>query len=111
MTVTYDVYRDKIGAETAPVRVVTGGVFGVDSTVRFAAPRTGQAAGAPLNAAPTIVVSKTVTSGTANVWVVVKVAFASGTTGSTASATMNASTVLNSITATLDQVRTGADFM
>ena len=111
VTVTYDVYRAPITPELGPQRVVTAGVFGVDSTLRFAAPRAGQAAGAPLNAAPTIVVAKTVTSGTANVWVVVKVAFAAGTTGSTASATMNASTVLNSITATLDQVRTGADFM
>jgi len=109
VTVTYDVYRAAQGAETTPQRVVTDAAFGAATTLRFAAPRTGQAAGNPANTG-TIVVSKTATNGTANVWVVVKVAFAAGTTGSTAAATMNATTTLGTITATLSQVRTGTDF-
>jgi alternate signal-mediated exported protein len=101
VTVTYDVYRAAQGAETAPQRVVTGGVFGTASNLRFAAPRTGQEAGAPVIAATTIVANETALSGAANMWVVVKVAFASSATGS-----MNATTTLTSLTATLTQVRT-----
>lgn len=80
------------------------GVLGEDSPVRFAANRTGQDAGDPENAAPTVVVGE---DGTVTLTLAVTVTFDGSVTGTTSA---EAETVLGALNPTLTQVRTGADF-
>lgn len=102
VTVTYDVL-DEDG-----VVLLDDVALGTDSTLRFAAGRAGQAAGAPANAAPTVVVDKTdLTSADPNLTVVLTARFDEGTD---AQDSVEATTVLGDLVVNLSQVRSGADF-
>ncbi|QCB92924.1 alternate-type signal peptide domain-containing protein [Cellulomonas shaoxiangyii] len=102
VTVTYQVLAGATGttvlAETREL--------GTDSTVRLAAPRAGQAAGAPTNTGTTLVGATL--DGVADLRVVYRVAF-DATTAGQVSAT--AQSVIQGLTATLTQTRQGADFV
>ncbi|UJP39806.1 alternate-type signal peptide domain-containing protein [Cellulomonas palmilytica] len=86
---------------------VTAGVLdGTSTTLRFAAPRTGQAAGAPVNTG-TVVVDGTTA---ADLFVVVTADWSAEASGTTAASTMNAATALKNLAVSLQQDRSGADF-
>ncbi|UZN02238.1 alternate-type signal peptide domain-containing protein [Cellulomonas sp. S1-8] len=105
MSVTYDVV-------SATGTVLANDIaLGTDSAVRFAAPRAGQAAGAPANAAPTIVVDRTAlatVNPTSNMTVVLTARFDAGTAATTSA---SATTALGSLVVNVNQVRTGTDFV
>lgn len=100
LAISYRVY-DAAGTE------VTAAVLdGASTTLRFAAPRTGQAAGAPVNTGTIVVDDST----DADLFVVVTADWSAEASGTTAASTMNAATVLKDLAVSLQQDRDGADF-
>ena len=85
---------------------VASGVLDGPATLRFAAPRTGQAAGTPVNAGTVVVDGMTA----ADLFVVVTADWSAEASGTTAASTMNAATALKNLAVSLQQDRSGADF-
>jgi len=101
VSVTYDVLQGATPiAEDVPL--------GTPTTMRLAAGRAGQGAGAPVNAPPTVVIDDVIIPATPNLTVVLRATFDAATPDQVS---VQADTVLGDVAVSLDQVRTGADFV
>ena len=101
ISVTYDVLQ-------GVTPIASDVPLGTATTMRLAAGRAGQGAGAPVNAPPTVVITDIVVPATPNLTVVLRATFDPATTGQVS---VQATTVLGDVAVSLDQVRTGTDFV